>query len=66
MVSILMMPSKIATLGLLKIKIFLNKGYDVIISVYDVNNKNSSWTKCGNSSISMSEVIITSILEGFD
>ena len=65
MVSILMMPSKIATLGL-KIKIFLNKGYDVIISVYDVNNKNSSWAKCGNSSISMSEVIITSILEGFD
>ena len=25
-----------ATLGLLKVKIFLNKGYDVIISAYDV------------------------------
>ena len=29
----------IATLGLLEIKIFWNKGYDVIISVYDVPMK---------------------------
>ena len=34
-----MMSAKMATLGLLKIKIFLNKGYDVIISVYDFTNK---------------------------
>ena len=30
-----------ATLGLLKIKLFWNEGYDVIISVQDVTNKNS-------------------------
>ena len=30
MVTILMMSAKMATLGLLKIKVFLNKGYDVI------------------------------------
>ena len=34
--AILMMSGKMATLGLLKIKVFLNKVYDVIISVYDV------------------------------
>ena len=42
MVTILMMSAKMATLGLLKIKVFRNKGYDVIISVYDVINKNLS------------------------
>ena len=35
MVTILMMSTKMTTLGLLKIKVFLNKGYDVIISVSD-------------------------------
>ena len=30
-----------AALGLLKIKLFWNEGYDVIISVQDVTNKNS-------------------------
>ena len=39
MVIILMMSAKMATLGLLKIKIFLNKGYDVIIFVHDFTNK---------------------------
>ena len=34
-----MMSEKMATLGLLKIKIFLNKAYDVIISVHDFTNK---------------------------
>ena len=34
-----LMSAKLATLGLLKIKLFLNKGYDVIISVYDVTTK---------------------------
>ena len=39
MVTILMMSAKLATPGLLKIKIFQNKGYDVIIPDYDVINK---------------------------
>ena len=39
MVTILMMSAKMATLGRLRIKIFRNIGYDVIISVYDVINK---------------------------
>ena len=34
-----MMSGKLATLGLLKIKVFGNKGYDFIISVHDVTNK---------------------------
>ena len=38
MVAILMISLKLATIHLLK-KIFWNKGYDVIISVYDVTNK---------------------------
>ena len=70
-----MMSAKMATPGLLKITLFWNKGYDVIISVRDVTNKILSrdwnyivdvvmWPKFGNSSISMREVIITSILKG--
>ena len=39
MVTILMMSSKLATPGLLKIEIFQSKGYDVIIPNYDVTNK---------------------------
>ena len=35
-----MMSAKMDTLGLLKIKVFRNKDYDVIIFVYDVINKN--------------------------
>ena len=34
-----MMLGKMATSGLLKIKVFWNKGYYVIYSVYDVTNK---------------------------
>ena len=67
------MSPKMATPGLLKITVFWNKGYDVIIYVYDVTNKilsrNSNyivdvvmWQKFGNSNISMTEVIIISIL----
>ena len=67
------MSQKLATPGLLKIKIFRNKGYDVIIPDSDVTNKILSrdsnyildavmWSKFGNSSISMREVIMTSIL----
>ena len=67
-----MMSAKLATPGLFKIKTFWNKGYDVIILDYDVNNKILSrdsnyivdvvmWPKIGNSSISIWEVITTSI-----
>ena len=38
MVAILMMTVKLATPGLLKIKLFSNKDYDVIASVHDVTN----------------------------
>ena len=34
MATILMMSAKIATLGLLKVKVFWNKGYDIMFSVY--------------------------------
>ena len=71
------MSAKMATPGSLKITVFWSKGYDVIIPVNDITNKilsrNSNynvdvfmWPKSGNSSISMREVITTSILEGFD
>ena len=71
-VPILMMSKKLAALGLPETKIFQNKGYDVIISVHDVNNKILSrdlnciadrvmWRKFGDFCISMWEVIITSI-----
>ena len=77
MVAILMMPAKLATLGLLKIKVIWNIGFHFIISVYDTNNKilsNGSnfiadvfmWPKVSNSSVSMREAIITSVLQGFD
>ena len=67
------MSAKMATLGLLKITVFWNKDYDVIISVDDVTNTFLSgdsnyivdvfmWPKFGNSSISIREVITTSIL----
>ena len=42
MVTILMMPAKMANLGLLKKKVFSNKGYHIMISVYDVINKSLS------------------------
>ena len=68
-----MISAKMGTPGLLKITVFWNKGYDVIISVDDVTNKILSrdsnyivdvfmWPKFGNSSISMKEVITTPIL----
>ena len=67
-----MMSVKLATLSHLKIKVFWNKGYDVIVSVHEVTNKILShdsnfivdvvmWQKFANSSISMREVIITTI-----
>ena len=76
MITILMVSAKLATLGLLKVKILCNKGYYVIIFVYDVTNKilsrDSNYiadvvirSKFGNSSFSMREFIITSISKGF-
>ena len=73
MVTILMMSAKIATPGLLKIKVFWNKGYDIINSVHDGTSKILSrdsnyikdmvmWPKFGKTRISVTEVIITSIL----
>ena len=73
MVIVLIMSTKKATPGLLKTMVFWNKGYDVIISFDDVTNKilsrNSNyivdvlmWPKFDNSSISMREVMTTSIL----
>ena len=73
MYAILIMSGKLATLGLLKINIFWNKGYDVKISVHDATNNVLSrdsnyivdvgmWPKFGKSSISMREVIMISIL----
>ena len=68
-----MMSAKMANSVLPKIKMFYNKGYDVIIPVNDLTSKvlsNDSnyivdvfmWSKFGNSSISMKEVFTTSIL----
>ena len=39
MVAILMMSAKLASLGVLKIKKFCNKGYDVITYVHELTNK---------------------------
>ena len=72
MVDFFIMSVKLAALGLLKIKIFWNKGHDVIIYVYDVTKILSlelnyilevvMWPKFDNSSISMTETIMTSSL----
>ena len=75
MVKILMMSEKMATWDLLKIKTFWNKGYGVIIFVYDVSNKILSgqsnyivdvvmWPKFGNYDISMREVMATFLRGG--
>ena len=41
MFALLMMSVKMPVLGLLEIKVFSNKGYDIIQFVYDVIIKNS-------------------------
>ena len=70
MVATMMMSAKLATLGLLKIMVFWNKGHDVIISVMTSPTKFYHlnyivdvvmWPKFSNCNISMKEVIITSI-----
>ena len=66
-----------ATLALLKRNVFWNKGFDVIISVHDKTNQILSChsshivdlvmlIKLGNCSISLTEIIVTSILKGYD
>ena len=68
-----MMSSKLASHGLLKIKILKNKDYNVLIVDYEVSNKALSCDsnyivdvvmlpKFVHSSLSMTGVIITSIL----
>ena len=77
MVAILIMSTKLATLGLLKIEVSWDKDYDVIIPAYEVINKILSrdrnyflnvimWPKFGNCGIFTRKVIITPILQGFD
>ena len=67
-----MMSAKMATPGLLKITVFWNKGYDIIIPINDIPNKILScdssyladvfmWPKFGNSIISARKVITISI-----
>ena len=69
------MSVKMAILGYLKIKVFWNKGFNVIISFHDVANnfllRHSNyirdvvmWPKSANSSVSMRGVIITSLFLG--
>ena len=66
MVTILMMPAKMATPGLLKMKVFWNKGYDVTNKILSCDPNyivdEAMRPKFGNSSVSMREVIMTSIL----
>ena len=75
-VTILMIPAKMVIPGL-KITLFWSKGYEVIIYVHDVTSKILSrdsnyivdvvmWRKFRNSNFSLREVIIISILWGFD
>ena len=73
MVTILMISTKLATLELPEIKLLWNNGYEVVNFFHDVSDKILSrdsnyivdvimWPKFGNSSVSMREVIIASIL----
>ena len=70
------MSAKLATPGLLKMKIFQNKGYGAINPGYSVSKKilwrDSNyiadvvmWPNFSNSSIFKRKVIITSVLYGF-
>ena len=67
MIAVSMMSVKLAIQVLLKLKAFLNKGYDVIIPPHDVTSEKLShdskyladmdiWPKFGNFSISMRAV----------
>ena len=65
--AILMMPTKSATVGFLTIKVFWNKGYEVITIVHDVPKNFDQmtqiklymcpkWPKFGNSSSSQGDL----------
>ena len=67
-IAILMIPAKLLTPGLIKIKVFWGEAYDVIISVHNVTNKTLSrystyiayvviWPKFINFSISVREFL---------
>ena len=60
MVATLMISAKLATPGLLKIKLFQNKDYDVISSVHDVTNTINQIIS--RESDNIVDVVITSIL----
>ena len=67
MVTILIMLAKLASLGLLEIKLFRNKGHDVIVSLsprsnYIVDHVVVMLPKFGNSGLARGEVIINSNL----
>ena len=73
MVAILSMSTITATLDFLKIKLFWNNGYDVIIPVHNVTNKIFSCDWIFNADVvtqikvlEKTEVITTSIWYGFD
>ena len=60
MVAALIMSAKLAALGFLKIKVFWNKGYDVIIFVYTSPRKSYQMTQiilqiwsCGQSLVTL-------------
>ena len=68
LIAILLMSTKLTTSGLLKIKVFWNKGYHVIISANGISSEIWSrdsnyildvviWPKFGNFGISMREAI---------
>ena len=68
MIIILMMSAKMVTLGLLKIKVFRNKGYEVIISIHDVTNiifwGRWSWFKFKNLGLALGMTFYTSVAKG--
>ena len=68
MVAILIISTKLATLGFLKMMKFWSKSYDVVMFTHDVTDINLSrdsnyivdvvmWPMFGNASISMREVV---------
>ena len=72
---ILIILAKLATPGLLEIKVFWNIGYDVIIPVHDIPKKTQMtsrdsnyvkevviWTKFGKSNVSEGKFTTTSFL----
>ena len=62
MVAVLVMSAKLATLGLLKLKVMMSQFLSNKILSRDSNYIVDAGPKFGNSSISMREVIITTIL----